>query len=546
MKIALAQLNPTVGDVEGNVALIEKTVAAHAGAADLVAFPELFVTGYPPRDLLERPSFVAAAQVALDHLMAFSRGFPKPGILFGMPLVTGKPAGRGLYNAAVLLSGGEIVGIQAKTLLPNYDVFDEIRYFDPAVEVNPTAFGSEMLGISVCEDAWNDPEMWPRRRLYTFDPVAELRARGATVMLNISASPFEAGKEEMRFKLASAHARRHGVPFMYLNQVGANDELVFDGGSIAVDATGEPVAVLPLFREEVRVVDTAGRGSAGTYAAADLIESVHEALVLGVRDYCRKTGFSSAVVGLSGGIDSAVVCCIAAEALGRENVLGVSMPSPYSSRGSVEDSRELAKNLGVEFRVVSITSVYDAYVGALKDQFGGWPPDVTEENIQARIRGNYLMAISNKLGHLVLSTGNKSEMAVGYCTLYGDMSGGLSVISDVPKTMVYRLAAHINRTGEVIPPAIIEKAPSAELRPNQTDQDTLPPYDVLDGILHLYVEEGLSEDEMVRKGFDAKTVRWTIRTVNRSEYKRRQAAPGLRVTSKAFGVGRRMPIAARY
>ncbi|MBI5528366.1 MAG: NAD+ synthase [Deltaproteobacteria bacterium] len=546
MKIALAQLNPVVGDIEGNVALIEKTVAAHAKSADLVAFSELFVSGYPPRDLLERPAFVAAAQAALDRLIVFSRGFPKTGILFGMPLLTGKAVGRGLYNAAVLLCGGEIVGIQAKTLLPNYDVFDEVRYFDPAAEVKPIVFGGETPGISICEDAWNDPEMWPRRKLYSFDPVAELRRRGATVMLNISASPFEAGKEELRFRLARAHARRHGVPFIYLNQVGANDELIFDGGSVVIDASGEPAAVLPTFREEIRVVDTTDRGSGELNATADMIESVHDALVLGVRDYCRKTGFSSAVVGLSGGIDSAVVCCLAAEALGAEHVLGVSMPSPYSSRGSVEDSRALAGNLGVEFRVVPITSVFDAYVGALKDQFGGRPPDVTEENIQARIRGNYLMAISNKLGHLVLSTGNKSEMAVGYCTLYGDMSGGLSVISDVPKTMVYKLAAHINRGGEVIPRAIIEKPPSAELRPNQTDQDTLPPYDILDRILHHYVEEGLSADEIAGHEFKPETVQWVIRTVNRSEYKRRQAAPGLRVTSKAFGVGRRMPIAARY
>ena len=528
------------------IAQLEETVAAHAAASDLVVFPELYVTGYPPRDLLDQPQFVARAQTALDRLVGFSRCFPACGVLCGLPLVTGRGTGKGLYNAAVLVCGGTIAGIQAKSLLPDYDVFDETRHFDPAVEAAPIPFGGELLGVSVCEDAWNDPAMWPRGRRYTGDPVADLKAKGATLMINISSSPFDAGKEALRFRLISGHARRHGVPFVYANQVGANDELIFDGASLCLDAAGEPVAILPSFGEEVLTVDTRAPGRPGSFRPREAAAEVHDALVLGVRDYLRKTGFTKAVVGLSGGIDSAVVCAIAAAALGPQHVLGVTMPSPYSSRGSVDDARALARNLGVEFREIPIAGVFSAYLATLKDHFAGRAPDIAEENIQARIRGNILMALSNKFGHLVLSTGNKSELAVGYCTLYGDMSGGLAVISDVPKTMVYRVAAHINREREIIPRATVEKAPSAELKPDQKDQDTLPPYDVLDGILRLYVEEALPVSAIVARGYDAATVEWVIRTVVKSEYKRRQAAPGLRVSTKAFGLGRRMPVAAKY
>jgi NAD+ synthase (glutamine-hydrolysing) len=400
--------------------------------------------------------------------------------------------------------------------------------------------------VSICEDAWSGVTAIPHGHAYPTDPVSELAKKGATIFINLSASPFEVGKLSARMDLVGAHAKKHGIPFAYCDQVGGNDELVFDGTSFFMDASGRPIGVLPSFAESVAVFDSGARGAASPAPEPDAASSICNALVLGVRDYLRKTGFSKAVVGLSGGIDSAVVCAIAAEALGSENVMGISMPSPYSSGGSIEDSRLLAKNLGVKFLVIPITEVFKAYLDVLEPQFTGMRPDTTEENIQARIRGNYLMAFSNKYGSIVLSTGNKSELAVGYCTLYGDMSGGLAVIADVPKTMVYGVAAHINRDREIIPVATIRKAPSAELKPDQKDQDTLPPYEILDAILERYLEDGLSVRELEAEGFDPKTVAWVVGTVNRNEYKRRQAAPGLKVTSKAFGVGRRIPIAARY
>ncbi len=556
MRVCIAQLNPTVGDIEGNKRMMLDTLADMAGRAgvgagtgvDLVVFPELFLVGYPPRDLLERDWFLEACERAVDEIRRASARFPEVGVLFGAPQRSATTSsGKGLQNCALLVCGGRLVASQAKSLLPTYDVFDEARYFDPASEVKPVPFKGEVLGISVCEDAWNDPDFWPRRRMYDFDPVGALAKAGATLFVNISASPFHAGKDATRYRLISNHARRHGVPFLYVNQVGANDEIVFDGRSLAVDAAGRPVVVAPAFREHVQEVDMSAPGGAlGPYVPQDTVESVHDALVLGISDYMRKTGFSRAVVGLSGGIDSALTCCLAVRALGAGNVLGISMPSPYSSRGSVEDSRRLAANLGVEFKVIPISSIYASYLDALAPHFAGTEQDSTEENIQARIRGNILMAFSNKFGCLALTTGNKSELAVGYCTLYGDMSGGLAVLADVPKVMVYELAHYVNRDSEVIPEATIEKAPSAELRPNQTDQDTLPPYEVLDAILHGYIEEGESVEDLVRAGFDRDTVEWVVRAVRRSEYKRRQAAPGLKVTSKAFGIGRRMPIAARY
>jgi NAD+ synthase (glutamine-hydrolysing) len=555
MRIVLAQLNPVVGDVPGNVRRVQQALEQACGLKpDVVVFSELFLAGYPPRDLLVRNWFIDRVEAGLAEVARISAQFPKVGIIIGAPVRSPRSRGKGLLNAAILFAGGREQFRQAKSLLPTYDVFDETRYFDPAGGVRVAKFGSEVLGISVCEDAWNSPEMWGRARNGTYgtngtygrDPVAELASAGATLLVNISASPFAVGKEGIRKRLIAGHALRHGLPFAFVNQVGGNDELIFDGRSMAFDRQGRPQLVMESFQEGLAVVETGDAGTDDNYHEQEPVESIHDALALGVRDYVRKCGFKKVVLGLSGGVDSAVTCCLAVAALGPENVLGITMPSEYSSAGSVEDSRRLAKNLGIEFHQVGIAEAYHAYLELLRGEFAGRQPDATEENIQARVRGNILMAVSNKLGHLVLATGNKSELAVGYCTLYGDMSGGLCVLADVPKTMVYALARYINRNGEVIPLATIEKPPSAELRPNQTDQDTLPPYDVLDAIIAGYVDEGRSADEIVAGGHDRKTVEWVVRAVNRNEYKRRQAAPGLKVTSRAFGTGWRMPIAARY
>jgi NAD+ synthase (glutamine-hydrolysing) len=546
MKVTIAQLNPIVGDINGNISKVIQAMAqCHDQEPDLVVFPELFLVGYPPKDLLERPWFIEKVQQAIQELARISVRFPQTGILFGAPLPTGKDVGKRLYNSAVLIFQGRILSVHHKSLLPTYDVFDERRHFDPAPEINTVGFKEERLGISICEDAWNDPELWPKGTLYPFDPIETMARQGATLFINISASPFFMGKEEIRFRLIRNHALKNRRPFVFVNQIGGNDELIFDGRSLCLDAAGEPVAACPSFVEHIYTTDTRLAGSPGLYVPQDKIESIHEALVLGVRDYMRKCGFSKAVVGLSGGIDSAVTCCLAKEAVGSENVLGISMPSPYSSKGSIEDSRRLAANIGIRFQVVPISTIYQSYLDTLKDLFAGKEPDITEENIQARIRGNILMAFSNKFGHLVLSTGNKSELAVGYCTLYGDMSGGLAVISDVPKTMVYDLASCINRKTEVIPRATVEKPPSAELKPNQVDQDTLPPYPILDKILHYYIEELDSVEEIIHLGFERETVRWVAQMVEKNEYKRKQAALGLKVTTKAFGIGRRIPIAAK-
>ena len=545
MKITLAQLNPVVGDVSGNLKKAVETFEQVRRASDLVVFSELFLVGYPPRDLLEKPALIARVQEALAELVSLSARYPDTGLLVGAPQPTGQNTGKGLCNCAVLIHQGQVRLRQGKSLLPTYDVFDETRHFDPAETVEVVNFKDEVLGISICEDAWYDPELW-FRRLYPLDPIQVQAHKGATVLINISASPFQVGKEEARHHLLQPHARKYRVPLVYVNQVGGNDELIFDGHSLALDPAGEAIAVLPGFREAVVTVDLDQPGTPGLYAPAPPIATVYEALVLGLRDYLHKCGFAKAVVGLSGGVDSAVTCCLAAAALGPENVLGVLMPSPYTSRASIADSEILARNLGVPVRLIPITSIYQSYREALTGPLKLGEIEVTLENIQARIRGNLLMAISNKEGHMVLSTGNKSEIAVGYCTLYGDMSGGLSVLADVPKTMVYELAAFINRDRELIPGQIIRKAPSAELRPDQKDQDTLPPYDILDCIMNHYLVEGLSYGDIVKLGFDPETVRWIIRTIDRNEYKRRQAAPGLKITSKAFGMGRRIPIAARY
>jgi NAD+ synthase (glutamine-hydrolysing) len=547
MRILVAQLNPVVGDIEGNLDRIEKVLRETCkDRPDLYVFPELYLTGYPPRDLLEFDWFVDETESALRTLTAMSTSCPESGIVLGAPVRNEGRTGKGLYNAAVLIENGRLITKAAKSLLPTYDVFDESRYFNQNPSVAPVPFRGELIGLTVCEDAWNIPEMWPGNRMYAFDPVGSLAGKGATLLINLSASPFTIGKEAVRFRLIADHARRHGIPFLYVNQVGGNDELIFDGRSIFVDGSGNAVRVLRPFEEELTLVDTAERGKAGGYEPQERIASVHGALRLGIGDYMRKCGFTRAVVGLSGGIDSAVTATMAAEAAGPRNVLGIAMPSPYSSKGSVDDSRTLAGNLGIELRVIPIETIFRAYLDTLTPHFEGRKPDITEENIQARIRGNFLMAFSNKFGYLVLSTGNKSELAVGYCTLYGDMSGGLAAISDVPKTMVYELAAYINRERPVIPGEILKKPPSAELKPDQKDQDTLPPYEVLDRILAASIEEGKSMSEIVDAGFDGKTVRWVLDAVRRNEYKRKQAPPGLKVTSKAFGVGRRMPIAARF
>jgi NAD+ synthase (glutamine-hydrolysing) len=545
MKITLAQLNPVVGDVSGNLDKVAATLKQEHRGSDLVVFSELFLTGYPPRDLLEKPGLINRVQEALDDLVSLSSRYPDTGILVGAPQRTGRDTGKGLCNCALLIHQGQVRLRQGKSLLPTYDVFDETRYFDPAPEVEVVPFAGEVLGISICEDAWYDPELWDRH-LYAKDPIQIQVERGATVLINISASPFQVGKEEVRYRLLRPHARKHNKPLVYVNQVGGNDELIFDGRSLAFDPAGEPIAVLPGFREAVATVDLVQPGTPGLYAAAAPIATVYEALLLGLKDYLGKCRFRQAVVGLSGGVDSAVTCCLAALALGRENVLGVLMPSPYTSRESIDDSLILARNLGVEVRLIPITPIYQSYREALQEPLELAEIDVTLENIQARIRGNILMAISNKYGHMVLSTGNKSELAVGYCTLYGDMSGGLSVLADVPKTMVYELARYLNRERQIIPPQIIHKPPSAELRPNQKDQDTLPAYDILDQIMNYYLTERYAYGDIVKLGFDPDTVEWVIGAIDRNEYKRRQAAPGLKITSKAFGMGRRIPIAARF
>jgi NAD+ synthase (glutamine-hydrolysing) len=545
VRVALCQLNPVVGDIDGNLGRLEATInRLSREPVDLAVFPELFLVGYPPRDLLSRTWFVERAGCALDRVRELSRRCPEAGLVVGSVVKSARARGKGLYNAAVLVDNGDLQ-LQAKTLLPTYDVFDEARYFDPADAIRPVEFRGTRLGLTVCEDAWNAPELWSQPS-YDRDPVAELAAQGAELIVNIAASPFSVDKASVRHRLLSGHARRHRVGVLFANQVGGNDDLVFDGRSLAFDAAGRLQDAGPGFAESVRVIDTTSAGSDDEPRFPGRAEDVHGALVLGVRDYVHKCGFRDVIIGLSGGIDSAVVAAIAAAALGQENVTGVTMPSEFSSPGSVTDSRELAANLGIRFCELPIGPVYRQYLQTLGPLFAGREPDETEENIQARVRGNLLMALSNKRGSLVLTTGNKSELAVGYCTLYGDMSGGLCVLADVPKTLVYELARFINRDRRLIPESTLTKPPSAELRPNQTDQDTLPPYDVLDAIIERYVDEGRSPEEILAAGFEPAAVDWVVRAINRNEYKRRQAATGLKVTSRAFGSGWRMPIAARY
>jgi NAD+ synthase (glutamine-hydrolysing) len=545
LKVTIAQLNPYIGDLEGNSNKIIRTLNSLKNTSDLIVFPELFLVGYPPRDLLEKSGFISKTQKIINKLVETSVQYPNTGILLGAPLLTNKRHGKNLYNSGILICNGRIVGYQHKSILSTYDVFDEARYFEPTGDIHIVQFKNQRLGISICEDGWNTPKIW-RRHHYQIDPMEILARKGATLFINLSASPFYIEKEKIRYKIFSNYAKKYKIPLIFVNQVGANDELIFDGRSMVFDNKGRLVKIFHPFKEHVETVDLTSL-SPCTYHPQPIVESIYEALILGIRDYMRKCGFSKAVVGLSGGIDSAVTCCLAKEAIGRENVLGVSMPSLFSSKESIDHTKKLASNLGIDLKIVPITPIYEAYIEVLTKPLEiGSEIDITLENIQARIRGNILMAFSNKYGYLVLSTGNKSELAVGYCTLYGDMTGGLAVISDVPKTMIYKLAYYINRKLEIIPKEIIEKAPTAELRPNQKDQDTLPPYEILDKILYYYVDKGYSLDQILALGLDSKAIHWVVQAVNRNEYKRRQAPPGLKISEKAFGMGRRMMIAAKY
>jgi len=546
VKIALLQINPTVGDIAGNARLIAASVAqARAAGADLAVTPELALVGYLPRDLLLSGDFVSRSWMHLQELaLELADG---PPTLVGLPEQNPSDEGRPLFNSAALLRGGRVEQRFRKALLPTYDVFDEDRYFEPFHGAQILDLGGTRFGISICEDIWNDRDFWKRRR-YHHDPVEELVRAGATAIVNLSASPFTAGKHHRREEMLSSMARKHGVPLVYVNQFGGNDDLVFDGRSCGFNAAGAPIARGASFDADVVICDLSSDATIG--AAPDLgsESEVWRALVLGTRDYARKCGFARVVLGLSGGIDSALTAAIAAEALGAANVLGVLMPSPFSSRGSIDDALALAANLGIDTLTLPIEPAMLAIEGTLRDAFAGTARDVTEENIQARIRGNLLMALSNKRGALLLTTGNKSELAVGYCTLYGDMSGGLGVIADVPKTMVYRVSRWFNeREGRaVIPEPVLTKPPSAELRPDQTDQDSLPPYDLLDDILQRHIERHEPAAAIIAAGFDAATVRRVLRLVRGAEFKRKQAAPGLKVTDRAFGTGWRMPIAARH
>ena len=540
LRLALLQINPTAGDIDGNADLIIRSVrAAQSQGADLAVTPELALMGYLPRDLLMNQGFVRRSCQMLGRIAAELASAPP--LLVGIATPNPSEMGRPLFNSAVLLHNGAVGPAFHKTLLPTYDVFDEDRYFEPAHGPFILDWKGHRLGISICEDVWNDRDFWKRRR-YHHDPIEDLAQAGATAILNLSASPFTAGKQVFREQMLGHMAQKHGLPIAYVNQVGGNDDLIFDGRSAVFDAQGRLFARARGFEEDVLVVDL--EAGTGTVAEDDFTPEaeIWNALVLGVRDYARKTRFKKVLLGLSGGIDSALTAAIAADALGPKNVLGVMMPSRYSSEGSVNDSAALAQALGIETLTLPISGIMDVYDSALADAFRAYSQDVTEENIQSRIRGNLLMALSNKYGSLLLTTGNKSELAVGSCTLYGDMNGGLAVIADLPKMMVYRVARWRNQRKPDIPEAILTKAPSAELRPNQTDQDSLPPYELLDQILELHVEQCQSAEEIIAQGFDERTVRRVLRLVRMAEFKRKQAAPVLKVTSRAFGTGWRMPI----
>jgi NAD+ synthase (glutamine-hydrolysing) len=543
VKIALGQINPTVGDFKGNGGkIIDFARRAQSVGAGLILFPELSVCGYPPRDLVERSSFVAHNSETLEHIAAETRGIA---VICGVVTPAHAETGKSVMNSAALVRDGKIAFVQSKMLLPTYDVFDEMRNFAPAARQQLLPFCGKQMALTICEDAWNDKHFW-NKRLYTFDPVEALIKSGGNFVLNISASPFWLGKREFRREMLASIARTQKVPVAMVNQVGGNDSLVFDGSSLVLNPAGEVIAQGKSFEEDLIYFDS-DRLTGEIHPQMEGEEaSAYAALVLGTRDYVNKCGFRKVIVGLSGGIDSALTAVIAADAVGAENVIGVGMPGPYSSQGSIDDARALAQNLGIRFELLSIDEVFAAYRKTLRTVFCGLKEDTTEENIQSRARGALLMALSNKFGAIVLSTGNKSELGVGYCTLYGDMVGGLAVISDVPKTMVYRLSHYVNSRRPVIPQASLEKPPSAELRPDQKDSDTLPPYEVLDAILEDYVEESRSAEQIATaRGFDVTLVERVIRMVERAEYKRQQAAPGLKISPKAFGYGRRFPIAAK-
>ncbi|HEX4066102.1 MAG TPA: NAD+ synthase [Acidobacteriaceae bacterium] len=545
MKIALAQIDPTVGDFSGNTAkILEFTRRAQQGGAELVLFPELAICGYPPADLLEKPAFVARCGEALHEIARATAGDPIA-VVTGYVTPAEHGAGKHVRNSAALVRRGHVEFVQSKMLLPFYDVFDEQRYFAPAARQRLCHLDGEPVALTICEDAWNDKSFW-ENRLYSVDPVEELIKQGGSVVLNISASPWWRNKRGLRREMLANIAQRHRVPVVMVNQVGGNDSLVFDGSSLVIGPDGEVIAQGKSFEEDLIFADLKALTGELHVQAGDEDQAMVEALTLGTRDYVRKCGFSKAVVAMSGGIDSALVAAIAVRALGAENVTTLGMPSPYSSPGSIEDSRQLAANLGVRYEVIRIDEIFGGFNHALGDIFAGTKPDITEENLQSRIRGTLVMAFSNKFNALVLTTGNKSEMATGYCTLYGDMVGALAVIGDVYKTRVYDLCRCVNRTQEVIPRAILDKPPSAELRPGQKDTDSLLPYEVLDPILEAYVERYETPETIaVDRNVDVETVRAVVKMVERSEYKRQQAAPVLKVTPKAFGMGRRFPIAVK-
>ena len=544
MKLALGQINPTVGDFPGNSAkIIDFAQRAQAAGADLILFPELSVCGYPPRDLVERPSFVARNREAVERIAQSTRGIA---VICGLVTPAEAETGKSVMNSAALLQDGQVAFVQSKMLLPTYDVFDEMRNFAPAKSQTLFPFGDRQMALTICEDAWNDKQYW-NKRLYTLDPVESLLHAGGDFLLNISASPFWLGKRAMRREMLATIARQYKVPVVMVNQVGGNDCLVFDGSSLVLNPAGEVTAQGKSFEEDVIYFDSDRLTGEVHQQVENEDAAAYAALVLGTRDYVRKCGFRQVIVGLSGGIDSALTAAIAADALGAENVIGVGMPGPYSSPGSIEDARVLAQNLGIRFELLPINDIFASCKKTLGKVFAGRKEDETEENLQSRARGTLLMALSNKFGAIVLSTGNKSELGVGYCTLYGDMVGGLAVISDVPKTLVYRLSRYINSRRPVIPEATLEKPPSAELRPNQKDTDSLPPYDLLDAVLEDYVEESRNAEQIARdRRIDLNLVRRVIRMIERSEYKRQQAAPGIKISPKAFGYGRRFPIAAKH
>lgn len=545
MNIALAQINPIVSDIEGNRNKIIRCIhTARERGARLVIFPEMATIGYPPMDMVEKKKLI---DDNLRSIELISRSCVDIAAVCGYVDydVMNAPL---LFNAAAFMKDGAFVSSHCKTLLPTYDVFDELRYFSPARERTYIRYEGKKYGITICEDVWNDLDFengYLEKRKYHIDPVKQLADQEIDCLINISASPYVRGKNTVKWQMISAIAKRHSVPILYVNQVGGNDSLVFDGNSFYMSSAGEFIQHAKAFEEDILIFEDSDISQA-IYLRENELEDIRMALVLGLRDYVHKCGFKKAVIGLSGGIDSAITAVLAVQALGPENVMGITMPSVYSSAGSIDDSVTLAKNLGIRIECIPIHDSFAVHKAMLRDIFSGMKEDVTEENIQARIRGNVLMAVSNKFNSMLLTTGNKSELAMGYCTLYGDMSGGLAVISDLPKSLVYRLSEHINHEREIIPRETIEKPPSAELRENQRDEDSLPPYDMLDRILEMYIEKMMSADEIISRGFPCEIVKDVLMKVDRNEYKRRQAAPGLKVTSKAFGIGRRIPIAQRY